>query len=47
VTAAAGVAFFAFLNDEQRQKVKQSGKRIMTEIQEVINDIRGQDEEFA
>ncbi len=47
LTAAAGVAFFAFLNEEQRQKVKQSGKRIADEVREVINDIRGQDEEFA
>lgn len=45
--AAAGIVYYAFLNDEQRVKVKESGQRIVTEIKEVYRDIRGYDEDFT
>ncbi len=45
--AAAGIVYYAFLNEEQRVKAKESGKRIITEVKEVYRDIRGYDEEFT
>ncbi|MEJ7901426.1 MAG: hypothetical protein WKF63_06230 [Thermomicrobiales bacterium] len=45
--AAAGIVYYAFLNEEQRVKAKESGQRIATEIKEVYRDIRGYDEEFT
>ncbi|HYI24256.1 MAG TPA: hypothetical protein VD767_02510, partial [Thermomicrobiales bacterium] len=47
-SAAAGtVIYAALLNDRQRQRLKESGRRISSEMREVIADIRGYDEEFA
>ena len=47
-SAAAGtIIYAALLNDRQRQRLKDSGQRIWTEMREVIADIRGYDEEFA
>jgi hypothetical protein len=45
--AAAGVVYVTFLNDKQRARVKESGKRIAEEIGSVIRDIRGQDGQFS
>lgn len=45
--AAAGIVYYAFLNEEQRVKVKESGQRIFAEVKEVYRDIRGYDEEFT
>ena len=44
--AAAGLVYVTFLNDQQRQRVKESGLRIATEVKEVFRDLRGQDGEF-
>jgi vacuolar-type H+-ATPase subunit H len=44
--AAAGLAFVAFLNDRQRQQVKESGRRIAAEIKEVYREFQGQDKNF-
>jgi hypothetical protein len=46
-SAAAGIAYYAFLGAEQRAKVKQSGQRIAREIREVYQDIRGYDGQFT
>jgi hypothetical protein len=35
------------LDERQREKVRESGKRVWAELREVYNDIRGYDEEFA
>lgn len=45
--AAAGIVYYAFLDDEQRVKAKESGQRILAEIKDVYRDIRGYDEEFS
>ncbi len=45
--AAAGIVYYAFLDEEQRAKARESGKRIVAEAQEVYRDIRGYDEEFT
>lgn len=44
--AAAGIIYYAFLDEDQRRKAKESGQRIVAEIREVYRDIRGYDEEF-
>lgn len=45
--AAAAIVYYAFLNEEQRVKAKESGQRIVAEVKEVYRDIRGYDEEFT
>lgn len=45
--AAAGIVYYAFLNEGQREKAKESGQRIVAEIKDVYRDIRGYDEEFS
>ncbi len=45
--AAAGIVYYAFLNEGQREKAKESGQRILAEIKDVYRDIRGYDEEFT
>ena len=45
--AAAGVAFYAFLNDDQRQKVMEAAGRIVGEVRDVYMDIRGYDGDFT
>lgn len=45
--AAAGIVYYAFLDDEQRVKAKEAGQRIVAEVKEVYRDIRGYDEEFT
>ncbi len=44
--AAAGVVYYAFLDESKRAKVKASGGRILAEARDVIRDIRGQDGQF-
>jgi len=44
--AAAGVIYYALLNERQREKVAQSAKRIGAEIRDVYQDVRGYDGEF-
>jgi gas vesicle protein len=44
--AAAGVVYYALMNGEQREKLKQSAGRIGAEIRDIYQDIRGYDGEF-
>ncbi len=44
---AAALAYVAFLDEEQRAKVRESAGRVWAEAREVYNDIRGYDEEFT
>jgi archaellum component FlaC len=44
--AAAGVVYYAFLDESKRAKVRASGGRILSEARSVIRDIRGQDGQF-
>lgn len=46
-SAAAGVAFYAFLNDRQRARVKAAGKRIFGEVKSVVSELRGVDGQFS
>lgn len=45
--AGAGVVFYAFLSDEQREQVKAAARRISSEAREIYRDIQGYDEEFS
>lgn len=45
--AAAGVVYVTFLGEKQKRKVKESGKRIASEVGSVIRDIRGNDGQFS
>ncbi len=45
--AAAGIIYYAFLDEEKRAKARASGQRIAAEIKDVYRDIRGYDEEFT
>ncbi|HEY8447525.1 MAG TPA: hypothetical protein VIL01_10485 [Thermomicrobiales bacterium] len=45
--AAAGVIFYAMLNEERRQQVLRLANSIITEARELIRDFQGYDEEFA
>lgn len=44
--AAAGIVYYAFLDETKRAKVKSSGSRILGEARDVVRDIRGQDGQF-
>lgn len=46
-TVAGGLVFYAFLSDEQRDRVKAAALRISAEAKEIYRDIQGQDEEFV
>jgi len=46
-SAAAGVAYYAFLNETQRAKVKASAGRVLAEIRDVYQDMRGMDGDFS
>lgn len=46
-TVAGGLVFYAFLSEEQREKVKAAALRIGVEAREIYRDIQGHDEEFA
>lgn len=43
----AGIVFYAFLSEEQREQVKSAAQRIGSEAREIYRDIQGYDEEFA
>ena len=46
-SSGATIVYTALLDDRQRQRVKESGQRVWTEMREVLADMRGYDEEFA
>jgi hypothetical protein len=45
--AGATIVYTALLDDKQRQRLKDSGQRVWSEMREVLADMRGYDEEFA
>ena len=46
-TVAGGLVFYAFLSEEQREKVRAAAVRIGSEAREIYRDIQGHDEEFV
>lgn len=46
-SVAGGLVFYAFLTEEQRERVKAAGRRIGSEAREIYRDIQGYDEEFS
>jgi len=47
MTAAAGIVFYALLDQQRREQVLRAANSIATQIREVVRDIQGYDEEFA
>jgi hypothetical protein len=45
--AAAGIAYYAFLNDERREQVRQIAMQAISEARSLLQDLQGQDGEFA
>lgn len=44
---AGGLIYYAFMDEEQRAKLKASGARIVQEAREIYRDIQGEDETFT
>lgn len=45
--AAGGLIYYAFLDDEQRAKLKEASARVWHEAQEIYRDVQGYDGEFT
>lgn len=45
-SAAAGLAYFAFLDPDQREKVRAAGARVYAEGKSIFNELKGIDGEF-
>jgi hypothetical protein len=46
MTAAAGIVFYALLDQKRREQVLRAANSIATQVREVVRDIQGYDEDF-